>query len=50
MLEMRSGIKYTIICTQNVREVSQDYPHSKIILLSDKDVNGWTVVAIEERR
>ena len=50
MLDMKDYLKYTIIATQSVREVARDYPHSKVILLADRDKDGWYVVAIMERR
>ena len=49
MLEMKPWIKYTIICTTSPREVSRDYPNSKIALLADKDKDGLYVLAVIEK-
>lgn len=50
MINFKSGFKYTIVYTQSVKEVSRDYPKAKIILIEDADADGWTLIAVEERR
>lgn len=50
MINFKSGFKYTIVYTKSVREISNEYPKAKIILLEDADADGWTLIAVEERR
>lgn len=48
MITFKSGFKYTIVYTMNVREVSNEYPNGKIILLEDD--GDFKLIAVEERR
>lgn len=47
MVNFRRGYRYMIIYTSNVREISQEYPAAKILLLDESD--GYKLVAIEEK-
>ena len=47
MINFRRGFKYTIVYTMNVREVANEYPSAKVILLDESD--GYKLVAIEEK-
>lgn len=49
MLDCKPWMSYTIIRTNDIKSVMNDYPHSKIELLEDKDTTGWMTVAIVER-
>ena len=48
MITFKSGFKYTIVYTMNVKEVSNEHPNGKIILLEDD--GDYKLIAVEERR
>ena len=47
MIKFKRGYRYTIIWTTNVREVTQEYPKAKVILLDQE--GEWKLIAVEEK-
>ena len=48
MITFRKGFQYTIIWTSNTREIQNEHPYGRIILLDQDD--GYYLIAVEERR
>lgn len=49
MIKLRKGYRYTIMYVYSIKEVMSEYPKAKIILLEDKDNDGGSIIAIEEK-
>ena len=47
MITFKSGFKYTIVYTDDVRAVANEHPYAKVILLDQDGENK--LIAIEEK-